>query len=181
MAKMKKKLRKSYRSVSEAEPFVIKSPAWCTYACLGVAVACLIGIICIWSQKEDFVKMVEGGDITGWILLLSLILAAALVGLYMCLYEKMTYCDGVYGYYKAFKKNQFARVEDIKLAELITVDVWGNRGVRTHYKVYFYGENDEILLNFLDDGTIFNNEVFRESLRSNGIKCKNKKIEKNNF
>ncbi len=181
MAKKKKKLKNFDRNVAEAEPFVIKPPAWCTYVCLAVVVACLVGLICMWNQKEDFVKMVEDGDIVGWTLLVSLIMAAALVGLYMCLYEKMTYRDGVYGCYKAFKKNQFARTEDIARAELITVEVWGNRGISTHYKVYFYGENDEILLNFLDDGTIFNNEVFRESLRSNGIKCKNKKIEKNNF
>ena len=181
MAKKKKKLQKIDRKVAKAEPFVIKSPAWCTYVCLAVAVACLIGLICMWSKKEEFVKMVEDGDIVGWTLLLSLILVAALVGLYMSLYEKMTYLDGVYGCYKAFKKNQFARAEEIARAELVTVETWGNRGIRTHYKVYFYGKNDEILLNFLDDGTIFNNVVFRESLRSNGIKCKNKKIEKNNF
>ena len=179
MAKKKKKMQKPIRVRGEVEPFELRAPAWCVYVCLAVSVACAVGLIAMWSNREAFEKITDG--IGGWTALVLIIMAAALVGLYMSLYEKMTYCDGVYGYYKPFKKNQFARVEDIRLVELITVEVWGNRGISTHYKVFFYGEDDKILLSFLDDGTFFDNELFRESLRGNGIKCRNKKIEKNNF
>ena len=181
MAKKKKKLQKSDRNVAKAEPFVIKSPAWCTYVCLAVAVACIIGLICMWSQKEDFVKLVEDGDIVGWTLLLSLIMAAALVGLYICLYEKMTYLDGVYGYYKAFKRNQFARVEEIKKVELITKITWGTRGMTTSYRVIFYGLTGEALISFFDDGTVFKDERLKKSLRTNGIQYMTKTMEKHSI
>ncbi len=181
MAKKKKNNQKPIMVRGEAEPFVIKSPAWCTYACLAVAVACMIGLICMWSKKEDFVKLVEDGDIVGWTLLPSLIMAAALVGLYICLYEKMTYLDGVYGYYKAFKRNQFARVEEIKKVELITKITWGTRGMTTTYRVIFYGLTGETLISFFDDGTVFKDERLKKSLRANGIQYMTQTIEKHSI
>ena len=178
MAK-KKNTQKPPSVRAEVEPFELRAPMWCIYVCLAVTVGCAIALIAIWCKSADFKKLTD--DIVGWSVLLFLIMAAGAVGLYMCLYEKMTFCEGIYAYYKPFKKNQFARVEEIKLAELITVEVWGSRGIRTHYKVFFYGDNDEILLNFLDDGHFFHNETFRESLRKNRIKCKNKKTVKENL
>ena len=93
----------------------------------------------------------------------------------------MTYLDGVYGYYKAFKRNQFARVEEIKKVELITKITWGTRGMTTSYRVIFYGLTGEALISFFDDGTVFKDERLKKSLRANGIQYMTKTMEKHSI
>ena len=84
--------------------FEIKNPLWTFWVCLLAMIGCLATFLVFLYLKWQNI-ITESIFYIGYIFLGVFLLSA--VGVYAWVYEKLTYSDGVYKYYKAFGKNEY--------------------------------------------------------------------------
>jgi hypothetical protein len=140
-------------------PFEIKCPIWLLVIYLLLAVG-------FWAGFFVFLDLKDQGFIVGF-LLLSLIFT---VGVYAAIYEKLTYSNGVYTYYRPFGKNRTARVEEIAMVKIVTFRVHSKYLRQTASHIFFYDSGQNILIKIMDGKTVRENELFLQSLKRNRIK-----------
>jgi hypothetical protein len=149
---------------------VLKNPAWALYfGIIGGAVFLIGFLVFLYLKRLDRIE--DDIFFFAYIFLGLFLLFAVLT--YICIYEKLVFCDGVYYYYRPFGKNQRASVEEIKSVKILTKYVMGRCGMHKRIRIFFYGENNKVLIKIIDDGTVSeNSEEFIRSLKSNRIKIK---------
>ena len=81
--------------------------------------------------------------------------------IYVYYREAFTLKNGVYTYRKPFRGTQAAEARAVRT---VIVESSG-----AFLRVTFWGENDQMLIRFLDDGTAFRSGEFEKSLRAYGI------------
>ena len=148
--------------------FEIKNPLWTFWVCLLAMIGCLVTFLVFLYLKWQNI-ITESIFYIGYIFLGVFLLSA--VGVYAWIYEKLTYSDGVYKYYKAFGKNQIAPVEEIGLVKVLIFYYhikYG--GIRSKIRIFFYDNSKNIIIKIIDDGTLSKNETFLKSLKYNHIK-----------
>ena len=151
----------------EIDFFEIKNPKWTFWACLLVMVGSLVSSIVFFYlnyQKQSSSDTLY----TGYILLF--VAFASAIGVYVCVYEKLTYSNGVYMYYRPFGKNQLAKVEDIESIKIVTAHIYTRYGGNKRIRVFFYNKHKNILIKIADDGTLSENAMFLKSVKVNRIK-----------
>ena len=140
-------------------PFEIKYPIWKMVIYLLLAVG-------VWVAFFVFLHLKDQGFIVGF-LLLSLIFT---VDAYAAIYERLTYSNGVYTYYRPFGKKRAARVEEIAMVKIVTFRVHSKYLRQTASHIFFYDSGQNILIKIIDDKTVRENELFLQSLKHNRIK-----------
>ena len=148
--------------------FEIKNPLWTFWVCLLAMIGCLVTFLVFLYLKWQNI-ITESIFYIGYIFLGVFLLSA--VGVYAWVYEKLTYSDGVYKYYKAFGKNRIAPVEEIGLVKVLIFYYhikYG--GIRSKIRIFFYDNSKNIIIKIIDDGTLSENEIFLKSLKYNRIK-----------
>lgn len=147
--------------------FDIRNPLWTFWVCLLSTIGCLITFFVFFYLKSQN-KINANTFYIGYLFLIVSIFAA--VGVYVCIYEKLIYSNGVYQYYSAFGKNQIASVKDIGSVKILTVYYHSKYGLRSKIRIFFYDSAKNILIKIVDDGTLSKNETFLKSLKYNHIK-----------
>ena len=90
--------------------FEIRNPVWAFWVCLLAMIGCLVTFFVFLFLKTQN-TITSDTFYFGYIFLVLSLLSA--VGVYACVYEKLTYSSGVYKYYNAFGKNRRAAVKQI--------------------------------------------------------------------
>ena len=145
----------------------IRNPKWTFWVCLLTTIAGLVAFFVFLNLKIRSIIATNIFCIGCFFLALALISA---VGVYAWIYERIVYSNGVYKYYHAFGKNQFASVAEIKSIKVLTVYYFTKRGMSSKIRIFFYDKSKNILIKIIDDGTLSENEAFLKSLKYNRIK-----------
>ncbi len=166
--RIKKILKGKHSEIDPKEGFEIKNPKWAFWVCLLATFGCLIiFFVFLYLKNQD--KITVKNFCVGYIFL-ALSVASA-VGVYACIFEKLTFSDRCYKYTPLFGKNQLAKIEDISTVKILIVYYSTTKhGIQKKTRVVFYDKNKSILIKIIDDGTISKNEVFLKSLKYNRIK-----------
>ena len=161
------KASKQNKFDSESE-FEIKNPAWAFWVCLFAMTGCLITFFVFLYLKRQSV-ITNSAFYVGYVFLGVALLAA--VGFYACVFEKLTYADGVYKYYRAFGKNRIASAEEIASVKILTLYRSTRYGtVHKNLRIFFYDSEKNVIMNIIDDGTLSKNQTFLKSLKHNRIR-----------
>ena len=147
--------------------FEIRNPVWAFWVCLLAMIGCFVTFFVFLFLKTQN-TITSDTFYFGYILLVLSLLSA--VGVYACVYEKLTYLSGVYKYYNAFGKNRRASVEEIGSVKVLTVYYATKYGIRSKIRIFFYDNSKNIIIKIIDDGTLSKNEIFLKSLKYNHIK-----------
>ncbi|MBQ9805170.1 MAG: hypothetical protein IJW49_01485 [Clostridia bacterium] len=147
--------------------FEIRNPVWSFWVCLFAMIGCLVTFFVFLFLKTQN-TIASDTFYIGYIFLVLSLLSA--VGVYVWVYEKLTYSNGVYKYYKAFGKNRIARGEELGSVKVLTVYYATKYGIRKKIRIFFYDKSKNILIKIIDDGTLSKNETFLKSLKYNRIK-----------
>jgi len=147
--------------------FEIRNPVWAFWFCLLAMIGCLVTFFVFLFLKTQN-TITSDTFYLGYIFLVLSLLSA--VGIYACVYEKLTYSNGVYKYYNAFGKNRRAAVEQIGSVKVLTVYYATKYGIRSKIRIFFYDSSKNILIKIIDDGTLSKNEALLKSLKYNRIK-----------
>lgn len=163
---MKSKLLKQ----NEFDPkkgFEIRNPVWAFWVCLLAMIGCLVTFFVFLYLKWQN-TITENTFYIGYIFLGVSLLSA--VGVYAWVFEKLTYSNGVYKYYRSFGKNRIASVEEISSVKVLTFYYDTKYGISSKIRIFFYDDSKNILIKIIDDGPLSKNEVFLKSLKYNRIK-----------
>ena len=166
---MKSKLVKTERFDPKGG-FIIRQPKW--FVCLCFAISFVFLVISVWAFHRFFVG--DQGPMVGTGLCFLALSALCAVVAYICDYNKLSYTDKIYKYYRPFGKKRSAAVEEIGSVKILTVyRITGARGSGKKIWIFFYDKNRKILIKMNDDGALFSkNEAFLKSLKYNHIKIR---------
>ena len=148
------------------EGFEIKNPTWTFLVCLlGTVGGLIVFFVLAYLKSRGIMDTLY----IGYIFLGVSVLSA--VGVYVCVYEKLIYSDGVYKYHRPFGKNQSASVNEIGSVKFFT-EYYRMKYGRTgkNMRVLFCDKKKNVLIKILDDGTMSNNEMLKRSLEYHDIK-----------
>ena len=158
------------RNFDPKEGFEIKNPTWAFLVCLlGTVGGLIVFFVLAYLKSRGLMDTLY----IGYIFLGVSVLSA--VGVYVCVYEKLIYSDGVYKYHRPFGKNQSASVNKIASVKLLTeyytvTRKYQRSKVDKTMRVLFYDKEKNVLIKILDDGTMSNNEMLKRSLEYHDIK-----------
>lgn len=148
------------------QEFEIKDPKWALWVCLIGMIGCLIAFLAILYLENQ--NMISSEILTvGYFSLFFSFLCA--IGIYVWFYNKLTYSNGVYTYYNPFGKNKTAKVGQIAFVAIEPDVSYGKFGRGKNKQIFFYDEEDNVLIKMNDDGAISENEAFLQSLVYNNI------------
>jgi len=146
--------------------FIISAPKWQKIVMLALAIIGAVG--CAVSAILFLLKVLSFSNYWGLLVVSGVLLIAGVLGIYVAKREKFALSDGVFTCVKPFKKSQSANVADVKRVVIKT-------STQTAVAdVIFYGQNDEKLINFYDDGSVINNQEFVSTLMSLNIPLLNR-------
>ena len=97
---------------------------------------------------------------TSMIVIVSMFLFIAILGIFVCLYEKFEFNGSEYSYRHFYGKKETISLDDISKVEIKRKKL---------FKIIFYDKLGKEKLKFYDDGTAFTDNVFIPSLQQNNI------------
>lgn len=130
----------------------------------------IIGIIASAIIAGSFIALILYCEIKSpliWAVMIipAITLSVALLGFYVYKKEKFIFKDGVFTYVKVFKTAQSAPAESIS-------EVIFRKNILL-VKVEFINKEGETAISFFDDGTIFENATFLDTLKKLEIPFRN--------
>lgn len=168
--KLKEKdMKKRIRKFDPSNGFEIKKPIWAFWVCLSVSIASLAAFFLFLILKAKALISYEDFWFGFGFLFLTVALIS-LLGVYVCIFEKLSFSKGVYTYCNAFGKAKKVHVSELSSVKLLKVYYHTRYGIKSKQRVFFYGKSKSLLIKIIDDGTLTDNEVFIKSLKYHRIK-----------